>query len=136
MKIEIGNDSGYQTLVDGPVRPTDYTYAQGPIGDIEFTDDALIQLAPRLRGTVRAVYSRGNVVATCTFGALRVFASTLAAKSWLATHMLTVRRSHTLRITEGGGTVLLKSGALGPIKARPRGIELTLTYTFTFSEVS
>jgi hypothetical protein len=48
--------------------------------------------------------------------------------------MLTVKRSHTLRLTEGGSTLQLKKGALGPIQAKPFGIELTLRYTFTFSE--
>jgi len=136
MKIEIVDDTGAETLVDGPVRGSDYTYATGPLDALEFSDDSIIQLAPRFRSTVRACYNRGNVAVTAKFGAVRQFTSSIAALTWLATHKLTVRRDHTLRITDGSSTLLLKKGALGPIQATPRGVSLELRYTFTFTEAA
>lgn len=137
MKIEIVNDAGAETLVDGPTRPTvSPAYASGPTGELEYSDDTLIQIAPRLRGAVRAVYSRGNVIATVRFGAVREFATPIAAQTWLAGHILSVRRSHTLKLTDGSSTLELKGGALGPIRYVPRGVEIQLFYTFTFTGVA
>jgi len=135
MQISIVSDTGSDVLIHGPLRPA-ADYATGPVGEIRFSDEHSIQVARHLRAAVAAVHARGNVVCTCRFVAMREFASTFAAKVWLATHMTTVRRSTQLRLVEGSGRLLLTGGALGPIQAVPAGVELMLNYSFTFTGVT
>jgi len=135
MQISIYDDDGEDVLVDGPERADTSDYAVGPIEALQFSDESVIQVARRLRGAAASVYHRGGIVATVAFSALRQFSTSMDVVVWLAEHLVDVRRSHTLKITDGTGTLEL-TGALGPIRYEPRGVELLLYYQFTFSEVS
>jgi hypothetical protein len=135
MRIVIHDDTGDDVLVDGFEREDTSDYAVGPIGDVTFSDETSIQVARRLRGPAATIYHRGGLVAKCEFSALRQFADAMLAKLWLAEHIVNVRRSHTLTMTDGTTSIAL-TGALGPIRYEPRGVELLLHYTFTFSEVA
>jgi hypothetical protein len=134
MQISIFNDSGHDVLVHGPVRAA-ANYASGPIGEITFEDEPSIEVARYLRAPTASVFDRGNLVCRCAFTALREFTSTLAAQTWLAKHMLQVRRTSRLHIVEGGNVLKLTGGALGPIQAQPMGVELRLAYTWTYTGV-
>lgn len=135
MEISIHDDTGESILVDGFERVDTSDYAVGPIGQVTFSDESVVQVARRLRGAAASIYHRGGLVAKCEFSALRQFGNAMLAKLWLAEHIVNVRRSHTLVMTDGT-TVISLSGALGPIRYEPRGVELLLHYSFTFSEVS
>lgn len=135
MEISIHDDDGEDILVDGFERVDTSDYAVGPIGDVTFSDETVVQVARRLRGAAASIFHRGGLVAKCEFSALRQFADAMLAKQWLAEHIVNVRRRHTLTMTDGTTTIEL-IGALGPIRYEPRGVELLLHYTFTFSEVA
>lgn len=135
MQITIFSDTGTDILVHGPLRAAS-NYAVGPIGEIEFQDENQIEIARGLRWLRGQVYDRGNVICACTFSAERAFPSLLAGKAWLAQHLLNVRRGPTLKFQDQGGVVTLTGGVLGPIRSRPLGVSVSLTYRFTYSGVT
>lgn len=135
MQIVIADANGNDVLVHGPSRAS-ANYATGPIGEITLLDDHSMQISPLLRAAVAKVFARGNVHCTCQFAAERSFTTLFAAKSWLARHMIGVRRSNKLIIREGTSTLELTGGALGPITTTGVGVEITLHYTFIFTGVA
>lgn len=129
------DSSASLVLCHGPSDTGAADYAVGPLDNLNWSDETNIQVAERLRGTAAAIYQRGNIRARCEFTVARTFASTIAAQSWLASHITGCPRRNQLAIAEGATTVTLK-GALGPIRYESRGIAIILRYSFLFSEVS
>ena len=134
MQIAIHDSTGADVLVHGSARATE-TYASGPIGELRFSDQHLMEVVAKLRAKRASVYPRGNVSCTVTFAAVRQFPTAFAVLVWKARHMLDVRRGNELRLTDSASVLALTGGALGPIQYAPSGVELQIFYSFTFAGI-
>lgn len=132
MEIRIVDETGNDQLLDGPAR-SQANYATGPIGPITIGDTTVIQVVPKVGALAASIYQRGNTHGVLGFTAMREFASAAEALAWSTIHTVTVRRRHTLQIVDGGSTLTLSAGALGPITYDPNGVELLINYRFLFA---